>query len=196
MKFTLETIPSGLGSDIYSASTQFPVAFNSPSVKTVIDNGGENENDPIVPPNIRSHVSCKAILSKNDAQVIQDQSIAHYFHFAKSSIEIEFGKQLQTRDFNAIIHYLLIREGWSSERVVGALTGYLIYLFLISVYHPQYRIICSIDVDELWHIHIFLNTLNYTRDSQELLGFYLLLLLELRFYSFLSLLRYKGFSNA
>ncbi|QEI42657.1 hypothetical protein BMF77_03268 [Dolichospermum sp. UHCC 0315A] len=173
MKFTFQTIPSGIGSTIPSALTPSVLAFNSPSVKTVIDNdnGGEDDDDDLVPTNIQCEVSC--IVSNNVAQVIQNEAIAHYFQFTKSSIEIEFGKQLQTRDFNAIIHYLHIKKGWSSERVVGALTGYLIYLFLISVYHPQYRIIPSIDVDELWHIHIFLNTANYTHDCHELFGYYL-----------------------
>ncbi|MFM2062447.1 MAG: hypothetical protein RLZZ507_2117 [Cyanobacteriota bacterium] len=115
----------------------------------------------------------KPIVAKNELHAVQQEAIANYIQYAQSPLELEFGEKLQTRDFRAIIYYFIYLKHWTQERTVGALTGYMMFLFLISVYHPQYRIIPIIDVDELWHTHIFLNTNNYDQDCQKLFGYYL-----------------------
>jgi hypothetical protein len=115
----------------------------------------------------------KSIVSKNELHAIQQEAIANYMMLAQSPLELQFGEKLQTIDFSGIIYYFIHLKHWTQERTVGALTGYMMFLLLVSVYHPHHSTVCTLDTDQIWHTHIFLKTRNYRQDCQKLFGYYL-----------------------
>ncbi|WP_414530652.1 hypothetical protein [Nodularia chucula] len=118
----------------------------------------------------------KPIVSVDNLRALQKEAMAFYVMYAKSELELGFGEKLQEVDFSAIACYFMYIKHdnpWSRERTLGALTGYMMFLFLISVYHPHYHLVPDLDTDHFWHTHIFLKTDKYHQDCQKLFGYYL-----------------------
>ncbi|MBD2567791.1 glycine-rich domain-containing protein [Anabaena lutea] len=173
MKSTLETLPSGLGGTIRSASTPSVLGLNNPSVKTAIDNSGEDDDDPIVPPNIRSNVSCRAILPEIDAQVIHNEAIADYIMSAQSQ-ELDMIQKLRLLDLQPTAFLLTHPKKairWTQEKTVQAIAHYKMFLLLHYLY-PDQNIVPTEEIDLVWEHH-FADNAKYRQDCQMLFGHFL-----------------------
>jgi len=81
-----------------------------------------------------------------------------------------FLSKLAKIDLGAISHVLEHKKGWSYQKTVRAILGYLAFLLLVYLY-PDQKLVPSVEVDTVWHHHI-LDTLKYTEDCETLFGYY------------------------
>ncbi|MBD1910283.1 glycine-rich domain-containing protein-like [Leptolyngbya sp. FACHB-16] len=57
---------------------------------------------------------------------------------------------------------------WTQTKTFNVLTQYIAFLYLVDAY-PQYGLVPSSDVDQIWHYHI-LDTQKYAEDCETLFG--------------------------
>lgn len=99
-------------------------------------------------------------------QTMSTQSLANNSHGASS-----IHGRLRQIDWRPILFKLTDAThglGWSMERAIPALQGYLQFLRAIDRY-PHMALVPSEDVDEVWHCHL-LDTQKYAADCQWLFG--------------------------
>lgn len=81
-------------------------------------------------------------------------------------------KQLNDLNLNFLSEALIKRHGWSRKDAEESCKMYKNYLFLKLKYGDQYMLPPSVEIDDVWHLHI-LYTEKYTSHCQSIFGFYL-----------------------
>ncbi|BAZ04944.1 glycine-rich domain-containing protein [Calothrix sp. NIES-3974] len=86
-----------------------------------------------------------------------------------------FWDRLNKLDFSLVTDKLTSKEyglGWSEERAKQAISRYKLFLFLRFIY-PQVSLAPTVEIDEVWHTHILVDTYQYMQDCQNLYGYIL-----------------------
>lgn len=55
------------------------------------------------------------------------------------------------------------------QEIEAAITRYKMFLYLQNLY-PHVRLVPTQEIDEIWHLHILMNTFEYIQDCQHLFG--------------------------